>query len=177
MEKSLKSIATNYGLYLGITLSILTILVYVFNLELFISPIYIMSIMIATITFGLITIFKIKQLFSGYINFKDAFKSYFIVAVIGLGISSLVTFVLFNFIDVEASEIIKEKTIEKFVEMLKSVNTSDQDISDSMKKIEKENLYSFSNVLQRLIINYLLPITIIGLISAAFIKKTNPDTE
>ena len=177
MEKSLKSIATNYGLYLGVLLTLLTILVYTFSLELFVNPLYIISVMIATIIFGLISIIKCKQRFNGYINFKEAFKAYFIVAIIGLGISTLVTFVLFNFIDIEASETIKEKTIEKFIEMLKGINTSEQEISNTIDKIKNENLYSFSNVLQRLIMNYLLPITIIGLMSAAFIKKTNPDSE
>ncbi|WP_298238831.1 DUF4199 domain-containing protein [uncultured Algibacter sp.] len=177
MRKSLKSIAINYGLYLGITLALLTILVYAFSLELFVNPLYIISVMIATIIFGLISIINCKKFFNGYINFKEAFKTYFIVAIIGLGINTLVTFVLFNVIDTEASETIKEKTIEKFIEMLKGMNTSEQEISNTIGKIKNENLYSFSNLLQRLIMNYLLPITIIGLISAAFIKKTNPDSE
>ena len=54
MEKSLKFIAKNFGLYLGITLTVLMILAYLVNLDLFVNFWYGISIYLITIIFGII---------------------------------------------------------------------------------------------------------------------------
>ncbi len=177
MEKTIKSIATNYGLYLGATLALITVIVYAVDLKLFVDTLFGISIYIIVIVFGIIAVIKSKQLFNGYLSFKETFTSYFLTVLIGLVISSLVSFLLFNFIDVEAANVLKEQSIEKIIKILEGFNTPNEIIAETVDKIEGENLFSIGNVLQSLIINYLLPITVIGLIVAAFMKKTNPDTE
>ena len=176
MEKSLKSMATNYGLYLGVALTLLTVLSYALDLTLMTNMWYGIFILLVVIVFGVISVAKTKQAQNGFASFKQAFSSYFITVVIGLAISTLVSYLLFNFIDPEAAATIKEQTIEKTVELLEGFNTPTDVIAQSVEQIESQNQYSIGNVLKSLAGSLVL-FSIIGLIVAAALKKSNPDAE
>ncbi|SFZ92521.1 Protein of unknown function [Flaviramulus basaltis] len=176
MEKPLKSIAVNYGLYLGVLLALITVLAYAVNIELLTNMWVGILIIIIIIVFGIISVAKIKQVKNGFASFKEAFTSYFITVIIGLLISTLVSFLLFNFIDTDAAEVLKEKTIEKTVEMLEGFNTPSDVIAQTVEQIESQNQYSIGNIFKGLA-GYLVFFSIIGLIVAAVMKKNNPDAE
>ncbi|WP_067148555.1 DUF4199 domain-containing protein [Pseudotamlana agarivorans] len=177
MENSLKSIATHYGLYLGALLSFLTVIIYAVNLDLFVNVYYGFSLYFIVIIFGIITVAKVKANYNGFLSFKNAFTSYFITILIGLTISSLVSFVIFNFIDPEAAEILKTKTIDMLANTLEGLNTPVDQIDEMVEKVESQNMFSIGNVFQSLVVNYLIPLCIIGLIVAAALKKSNPEAE
>ncbi|GAA4933516.1 DUF4199 domain-containing protein [Algibacter agarivorans] len=176
MEKSLKSMATNYGLYLGVALTLLTVLSYAIDLTLMTNMWYGIFILLVVIVFGVISVAKTKQAQNGFASFKQAFSSYFITVVIGLAISTFVSYLLFNFIDPEAAATIKEQTIEKTVELLEGFNTPTDVIAQSVEQIESQNQYSIGNILKSLAGSLVL-FSIIGLIVAAALKKSNPDAE
>ncbi len=92
MDKTLKSIATNYGLYLGVLMALLTVISYAVNLELLTNMWYGIFILIAIIAFGIISVAKLKQAQNGFASFKEAFSSYFITVIIGLVISTFVSY-------------------------------------------------------------------------------------
>ena len=176
MEKTLKSIATNYGLYLGVLLALLTVVSYAVNLELLTNMWYGFFILLAIIVFGIVSVAKSKQAQNGFATFKGAFTSYFITVLLGLVISTFVSYLLFNFIDTEASEVLKEKTIEKTVQMMESFNVPNEGIAEAVEKIESQDQFSIGNIIKSLA-GYLVFFSIIGLIVAAAMKKSNPDTE
>ncbi|GAA3576928.1 DUF4199 domain-containing protein [Snuella lapsa] len=176
MEKTLKSIASNYGLYLGALLALLTVIAYAVNLNLFVNFWFGLSIYLLIIVIGIIAVAKVKQNFNGYATFKDAFTAYFITILIGLSISTAVSFVLFNFIDTEAAVVLKEKSIDKMVSVYENNNLPQDKLAEIVEKMESEDLYSLKNNLTALAINYLLPLSIIGLLVAAAMKKTNPNS-
>jgi len=176
MEKSLKSIATNYGLYLGVFLALVTVLAYAVNLELLTNMWVGILILISIIIFGIISVAKVKQAQNGFASFKQAFTSYFITVLIGLLISTLVSFLLFNVIDTDAAEVLKEKTIEKTVQMMEGFNTPTEVIDKSVEEMESQNQYSIGNITKGLA-GYLVVFSIIGLIVAAAMKKSNQEAE
>jgi c-di-AMP phosphodiesterase-like protein len=176
MEKSLKSIASNYGLYLGVLLALITVLAYAINIELLTSMWLGIIILIAIVVFGIISVAKVKQAQSGFASFKQAFTSYFITVLIGLLISTFVSFLLFNVVDTDAAEVLKEKTIETTVEMMEGFNAPTDKIDETIKQIESQNQYSIGNIAKGLA-GYLVFFSIIGLIVAAAMKKSNPDAE
>ena len=177
MEKSFKSIAKDYGLYLGALLSLLTVIGYAVSLDLFTKVWFGISLLIVIIAFGIISTSKSKKLLGGYITFKDTFTSYFITILIGLVISALVSFIIFNVVDAEAANTLQQKIIETQVKRLESFNVPNEVISQTVEKIEaKGNLYSIGNVLQS-IVWQLAGFSIVGLIVAAIMKKRNPDSE
>ncbi len=71
--------------------------------------------------------------------------------------------------------------IEDFLHMVldlyENMNMSQDKLDVIIEKMKTENLYSFKNSALTLLTNYLLPLSIIGLLVAATIKKSNPDTE
>ena len=176
MEKSLKSIATNYGLYLGVFLALITVLAYAINLELLTNMWVGILILVAIIVFGIISVAKVKQAQNGFASFKESFTSYFIAVLVGLLISTLISFLLFNVIDTDAADVLKEKTIEKTVQMMEGFNTPTEIIDKTVEEMESQNQYSISNIAKSLA-GYLVVFSIIGLIVAAAMKKSNPEAE
>jgi hypothetical protein len=176
MDKTLKSIATNYGLYLGVLMALLTVVSYAVNLELLTNMWYGIFILIAIIAFGIISVAKLKQAQNGFASFKEAFSSYFITVIIGLVISTFVSYLLFNFIDTDAADVLKEKTIEKTVQMMENFNTPNEAIAAAVDQIESQNQWSIGNILKGLA-GYIVFFSVIGLIVAAAMKKSKPDTE
>lgn len=175
MEKSLKSVASNYGLYLGITLSLWTVIGYAIKLELLVNFwINFLVMPLIIIIFGIISTTKSKKLLDGYISFKKAFTSYFITITIGIIISSIVSIIIFNFIDPDAAVTIKEIAIEKTVDMMEGFNAPTDKIAEQVEAIESQNIFSIKTQLFQLA-QGLVFFTIIGLIVAAVMKKNNPD--
>jgi hypothetical protein len=131
-------------------------------------------ILIAIIVFGIISVAKTKQAQNGFASFKQAFTSYFITILIGLLISTLVSYLLFNFIDTEAAEVLKEKTIESTIQTLEGFNAPSETIAKSIEQIESQNQFSILNILKGLA-GYLVLFSVIGLSVAAALKKTDPN--
>lgn len=174
MEKSLKSIATNYGLYLGVLLAIITVLAYAVKLELLTNMWLGIAILLVIIVFGIISVVKVKQAQNGFASFKESFTSYFVTVLIGLLISSVVSFLIFNVVDTEAAETLKQKTIEQTVQMMEGFNTPAEAIDQTVENMESQNQFGIVGILKSLAFQLVL-FSIIGLIVAAVMKKNNPD--
>mgnify|MGYP003665277239 CR=1 FL=1 len=177
MEKSLKSVAINYGMYLGAILSLLTVIGYAVSLDLFTQIWFGISFLVIIIVLGILSVSQSKKLSGGFISFKNAFTSYFITILIGLIISAVVSIIIFNFIDPEAATVLQEKIIDSQMERLKSFNVPTEAIAEAMEKMENQgNMYSIGNILQS-IIWQLAGFSVVGLIVAAVMKKNTPGSE
>jgi len=174
MENSVKSSAINYGLYLGGALSLITVAIYAIDLGLMVNMWLGIALLIAIVAFGVVSTSKSKSILSGFISFKQAFSSYFITVAIGIIISTVVSAILFNFIDPDAALFIKEKTVETTISMMEGFNAPAEAIAEAVEKIENQNQYGFASILKSLAWGLLFQ-SIIGLIVAAIMKKTNPD--
>ncbi|NNC50003.1 MAG: DUF4199 domain-containing protein [Flaviramulus sp.] len=176
MEKSIKSLATNWGLYLGITLALFTVMGYV-NLDLFTKWWFGIGTLIVIIVFGIISAMKSRGLAEGFISFKEAFTSYFITVALGLAISTVVSIIIFNFIDPDAAIALKEKILNSTVEMMENFGAPEDAIAETVEKMEEEeNMFAIGKVLQSLAFQ-LIGYSVVGLIAALVVKKNNPDAE
>lgn len=174
METSIKSNAINYGLYLGGTLSLLTVFAYAVNLDLFTQWWYGVGLMILVIIFGIISAMTSKKLVGGIINFKGAFSSYFIAVAIGIIISSLVSFVIFNFIDPDAAKLLQEKILDSQVAMMRGFGAPEDSIAEVVEQMEKEdNMFAITKVAQSIAFQ-LIGFSVVGLIVALVVKKDDP---
>ncbi|ALJ06400.1 hypothetical protein APS56_15210 [Pseudalgibacter alginicilyticus] len=177
MEKSLKSVAINYGMYLGAILSLLTVIGYGVSLDLFTQVWFGITFIILVIVVGILSVVQSKKLLGGFISFKNAFTSYFITLLVGAIISALINIIIFNVIDPDASIVLHEKIIESQVERLQSYNVPAEAIAETVEKMEAQgNMYSVGNILQS-IIWQLAGFSVIGLIVAAAMKKNPPSSE
>ena len=82
MEQRLKSAAINYGVYLGVITSLITIVVYGINIDLFISAWLGIVLFIMVVAFGAVSAVKSRKLLGGLISFKQSFTSYFITIAV-----------------------------------------------------------------------------------------------
>ncbi|HLV13974.1 MAG TPA: DUF4199 domain-containing protein [Xanthomarina sp.] len=174
METSIKSNSINYGLYLGAALSLFTVFAYAVNLDLFTKWWYGIALMILVIVFGIISSMTSKKLKGGFINFKEAFTSYFIAIALGIVISSVVSFLVFNVIDPEAAKLLQEKILDSQVTMMRGFGAPEDAIAEVVEQLEKEeNMFALSKVLQSIAFQ-LVGFSVVGLIVALVVKKEDP---
>lgn len=174
MEKSLRSSAVQYGLYIGLILSAVTIVAYAVDLELLTKWWLGIVLFLVIIVIGIVSTAKAKSLLNGFISFKQAFTAWFTTIVVGILISTVVNILLFNVIDPEAAEIIKQNTIEATVSMMENFGTPQEAIDQAVIEIENTNQFAVGNLLKSLAWQFLF-YAVIGLIVALIMKKKDPD--
>ena len=175
MDKSLKSLALNYGLYLALILSSFTIIGYAVYLDLFTEWWFGIGQMFLVIIFGIISAIKAKKLLGGFISFKNAFTAFFITILVGVAIPAFVGFIIFNIVDVEAANILQQKLIDNQLAMMERFGAPQASIDEAMEQIQKEeSFFSLGNTIKS-IAYQLVGFSIIGLIVAAATKKNDPD--
>jgi hypothetical protein len=175
MEKTLKSSAINYGLYMGLILSSLTIIGYAVDLGLFTKWWFGIIFLLLVIVFGIISSMSARKILNGFISFKQAFTAYFITILVGIVISSVVSIVIFNFVDPESAIVLQDMIIENQSEMLSKFGTPQEVIDQSVAQMRAGgSMYSISNILKS-IATQLVGFSIVGLIVAAVTKRNDPN--
>jgi len=174
MEKSLRSSAVQYGLYVGLILSAFTIVAYAVNLELLTKWWLGIILFLVIIIMGIVSTAKARGLLNGFISFKQAFTAWFITIVVGIGISTLVNILIFNVIDPEAAEMVKQASIEASVSMMENFGAPQETIDQAIAEIENTNQFAVGNLLKSLAFQFLF-YAVIGLIVALIMKKSDPD--
>ena len=175
MEKSLKSTAANYGLYLAIILSSFTIIGYAVYLDLFTKWWLGITQMIIVIIIGIMSSLNARKNAGGLISFKDAFTAFFVTVAIGITSSALLGMIIFNYIDSEAATVLQDKIIETQITMLENFGAPQETIDLTRSQLEaEENFFSIANVFKS-IAYQLLGFSLIGLIVAAVTKKKDPN--
>ena len=111
MEPTTKSTAINNGLYLGAILSLVSVLIYAVNLDLFTEWWLGIILFVVVVVYGVISAVKSRTILNGFISFKQAFTSYFITVAIGTLIATVVGIAIFTYIDPEAATYLNEQIL------------------------------------------------------------------
>lgn len=175
MEKSLKSSSINYGLYLGLSLVAYTVILYAFNIEMLVNFwMNLLVLPIVIIAFGVVSCAKAKSLLGGFMSFRQAFTAYFIPIAIGIIISTSITVVLFNFIDPDSAEYLKELTMSKTEAFMENMGAPADQIDIALNQMEEQETFAIGTQLRSLA-QSLIFFTVIGLIVALIMKKKDPN--
>ena len=111
MESTTKSSAINYGLYLGAILSIISVIIYAVNLDLFTEWWLGIILFVLVVVYGVVSALKSRKILDGLISFKQAFASYFITIAVGTLIATVIGIAIFTFIDPEAATYLNEQIL------------------------------------------------------------------
>ncbi|NNT72091.1 DUF4199 domain-containing protein [Flavobacterium sp. IMCC34852] len=169
MNEIIKKNGVTYGIILGLFSVLFTTAIYAIDLELFTSWwLGLVSFAIA-ITIGIVLVSKTKKQM-GTMTFKEGFTVYFIAALIGTFVSTVYNYVLFNFIDTQAKETIKEITMKYTAEMMQKFGTPAEAINETIQKMAETDNYSIGNLLFGMAIVLVFQ-AIFGLILAAIFKS------
>lgn len=175
MEKSLKSTAINYGFYLAAILVSFTVIAYLINIELLVNFWLVFLLLpIITITFGILSSAKAKGIQNGFISFKQAFSSYFIPIAVAMIISTIVSFILFNFIDPDTATMLKESVMDKTLTMMENFGTPQTEIDKVMTQMQEQDTFAIGTQIKS-VAQGLIFYAVIGLLVALVMKKKNPE--
>jgi uncharacterized membrane protein YraQ (UPF0718 family) len=176
MTQAVKKNGVSFGVVLGIFSVLTTSVIYAIDLSLFASFWLGIILFIIYLTIGIVAVAKSKKALGGYISFREAFTTFFITMLIGLIINMIFSFLLFNVIDPQAAETIKEHIVELTVSMGQKFGTPADQLKEQIKQIQESESYSLVSQLKTFF-GMLLFYIIIGLIVAAAMKKNKPEFE
>jgi|TARA_B110000967_G_C18422270_1_gene334454 hypothetical protein len=172
MEPTTKSSATNNGLYLGGILSIITVLIYAVNLDLFTEWWLGIALFVLVVAYGVISAIKSRNILGGFISFKQAFTSYFITIAIGTLIATVIGIAIFTFIDPEAATYLNEQILLLTKQTMERFGMPQEAMQAALDEAATKD--NFSLAMQGQAFAFRLAFyALIGLIVALIVKKTD----
>lgn len=133
MEKTLKSIATNHGLYLAILSIAILLIMYVTGLE----KNWTVSIVsfVLTLAIFILGIITFKKANNGYITTGEAVKIGLGIAVVGGIVAGIYTYLHYSYIQPEFVENIREEAVKQMIERKPDISTEQIEKGKEMTKI------------------------------------------
>lgn len=118
----MNSLVKKNGIFYGVVIGAIAVLtgaiIYAVDLNLFLNK-YIGGISILVyIAIGVMAVVKTKKEMGKLITFREAFATYFLAAAVGLLISVLFNILLFNVIDPDAKETLRDISARFNIEMM-----------------------------------------------------------
>ena len=165
--------ALPYGLILGGIFVVLSLLLYIADVNMFSIWFSILNFLVVMIAFPVTMVIlgtnnlRVKLMPEKRINFLQALLSCFIILFIGFFISVLYSYIFNHWIDPEYMKY----NIEKFTEMMQGYNVPQETIDEQVAKME-ENMG-----ISRQIIFSLGITVVLSLILALIVRKKDKETE
>lgn len=172
-EKSIKHIAVRKGTYLGVLLSLVTLIAYWINWDIFLSTWLEASKLPVILFVAIMAAVKSRKTFPVNFSFKNGFSAFFITIAVALAVSLVVKWLLYNYIDVDFGKYINHSGIVKRKEQLEQMGIDPEKINQEIKGLEHVYLLSFKNLFQEYIlrlVGYCIP----GVIVALILKTKKP---
>lgn len=172
METQKTNIGFTYGLISGLASVIFSLLLYLGGVKWFVNPVAYIGFLIPIIIAVLAAV-KLKKQQGGYLEFAEALKVTFTTFVIGTVISTLFSYVLFNFIDVPFREALTQETTVKMQEMMQKFGAPQEAIDKATEDALKGNNYTFGKQMLGTAL-FCIFWFVISLIISAIVKKKKP---
>lgn len=175
MNEVIKKNGISYGIITGVVSALITTAIYSIDLNLFTKWWLGILIFLVNIIIGIVLLSKTKKELKGIFTFKEAFTTYFISAVIGIGISVVFNIVLFNIIDPSAKDTLNDIIIKYTSEMMQKFGAPSTAINEALKKMQENNPYSTIELLKGSVFS-IIGSSLFGLL-LALIFKSKPTQE
>jgi hypothetical protein len=175
METKTSNPLVQYGLLSAATGLIAYIGLYLGGVKAMTSPIAFMMNLLP-IVFAVLACLAAKKQGGGYLEFGKALQTSFAVFVITGIATSLFSYILFNFIDLEFKQAMQQASIEMTEKMMKKFGAPQDQIDKAMDEAMKKDSFSFGNVMLGFAFSCFLYF-LFSLIIAAIVKKKNPENE
>ncbi|WP_339889933.1 DUF4199 domain-containing protein [uncultured Flavobacterium sp.] len=170
MNEIIKKNGITFGIIGGLISIAITLYAYLIDLTIFGSLWLLLFIVILYIVINIILLSKTKKELNNSFSFKEAFTTFFISMVISVVMSVLFNIILFNLIDLELAEKVKQVAMESTSSLMKKFGAPTSEIIKAVKEIEESDNYSIGKQIQGLFMNIVVS-SIFGLIFAAIFKS------
>ncbi len=168
------NISLKNGLIAGGLMILFTIIIYVFNINMF-SPMF--GILMLIVTFGLVITFMVismnqykRKILEGQITYWQCFFVGLVMASIAMWLSGIFSYLFYGIFDTEYMP----KQVEKFAEMMQGYGLPEDKLEEQIIKMQEK-----MQPLKQFITNlYSTPIVaaVLSFIVSAFIKKNDNAT-
>ncbi len=174
MDNQTKTIGQKWGLILGGVLAAITIIVYSIDVSLLVNFSFSLLLIAIVLAIGFMAAKEYKAVNGGFGSFSDILKTLIITFAIGVLISFIVKFILFNFIDTNVMQQMIDLSGEKSQELAETMGV--EMTEEAVDKIRETNPFSAS----KMFLSYIIVTAgniIFGLIIAAITKNKKPEFE
>ncbi len=163
--------SVKWGLIAGLGVMITSLLFYLVNVNWFFS----ISSYVSWIVYIACMVFAVKDMRGkhGFISFKDAFSTAFIVYAISSLMYFIFYYLMFNVIDPGLAEI-QQEIAREAMESFSSFMTEEQ-IEEAMARVEDQSM-NIGTLGVGYLFNLIFPGAIMAAIIAIILKKDNPNT-
>ena len=165
-----------YGLYLGLITVAFQIALFFIDYKLTLQPGISWIPFAITVAILIIAGRDLREQQGGYLPFKEAFVSSYIIYLIGAVITTLYVILQYNVFSPEAAADLQRETLNQTVKMLEGFGMDDQTIDQAVAEAEKTNPYGVSSQFIALGVNALIGL-VVCLIIGAIVKKNKPEFE
>ena len=171
MTDSIKKTGFTYGIALGLVLTTITCYIHFFDLKL-ITNVWLGVLTLGLIVlFGILSILKTKSNLGGLITFKEAFSSFFYTMITSSIISCLTLIILYSvIISPETKAIIKERTVEFNLKIMKQINSTPSEINAAKVSFKESDPFSVYQTISSSV-KYLMRDCIIGFLVALIFRN------
>ncbi len=176
MENTLRAKAKNFGIYMGLSLSLITVLIYVIDLSFFTSLWLMLINFLIILGFGIYSAASAKKEMGGFPSFKQVFTSYTITMALGLLISTIVGILIFTVIDPEAAATVKELSLESTEALMTKFGAPEAEIEKAMAQAAENDPFSITTQIKNYF-GFLVFMLVIGLLVSLVFKKKDPSLE
>ena len=175
MEKKKTDVGLVYGVICGVAVVAFSILLYVAGVEWYTSALAYCGFLIP-IVIGFMGAYKQRSLQGGYLTFKEALKTVFIIFIISIIFDTVFSYLLLNVIDVPFREAIMQEAAVKMEKFLAKMGSSQEAIDKAMADFENPNNFSPGKIILGMFFR-MIGWFIVALIIAAIVKKKRPEFE
>lgn len=176
METKQANPLLQFGLMSAVVGIIAYIGLYLGGVKILMSPLAFVTSYVLPIVFAVMACLAAKKQNDGYLEFGKALKTSFGVFVLTALAVSVLSYVLFNFIDLEFKQAMTEESLNMSEKMLKKFGASQDQIEKAMDEARKKDSFSISNMMLGFAFSCFIYF-LLALIIAAIVKKKNPENE
>lgn len=166
------NVLVQFGLMSTVASVLFFVILYLGGTSFFASPLAFMTYLIPVV-FCVLACRKAKHENEGFLEFREALKICFGIFVLTTLGSTIVSYIIFNFLDRGFAESMKQLTIEKTQEWMVRFNVPQEQIDKQISKIINDDLYSLGNLIKAFFQGCIVWF-IFSLIIAAIMKKKKP---
>lgn len=161
-----------YGVICGLVSIFVTVILYLIGVKAFMGPLSFLGFAIP-IAIGVLAGLARKKAQGGFLEFREALQTAFLVMVIGTVISVLFNYVLLNYIDVPFREALAQETAETQARWMQKFNAPQDQIDKAVADTLNGNNYTLAKMLLSAAFISIFWF-LMSLIVAAIIKKKKP---
>ena len=175
MNEIVKKQSVKFGLIVAAASIAYTLIIYAIDISLIISYLaIIVSLFYIVIT--IIGVISVKREQQGFITFKEAFTTYFLISLIYILINTAFNKILFNVIDPAANAEIKELVIQKQEKLFENLNVPEDMAKKQPDEIRNTAQFSIMSVIKNIFLSLLI-FSIVGLIVSAIVMRRDVKIE